>query len=277
MDEKLISRITVGVTVAGIAGGLLFLESIYPSLTIIGTILFLGVVCGCALEASLYSEKDLVTRSASFFLYIIPSFLYLFFSAHCSSLSLALCSSVFISLIFLLSISIFHLRNSIQNSEIFLSKLYLNFLVIGVGGASAVFISSLENAPRLIFISASIVALSDVIAFFVGPRFSILKLARGISPNKAVSGSLAAVCLGGVLGGVFGFFLLSLPFIKAVFFGVILASVSVVFDLAQSLSKRLSGVKDSGTLLKSHGGIFDRFDSHLGGMVVMTIFVLLTQ
>ena len=135
----------------------------------------------------------------------------------------------------------------------------------------------MENAPRLIFISATIVALSDVIAYFVGPRFSILKLARGISPNKAVSGSLAAVCLGGVLGGLSGFYLLSLPFLKAVFFGIILASVSVVFDLSQSLSKRLSGVKDSGTLLRSHGGVFDRFDSHFGGMVVMTIFVILTQ
>ena len=49
----------------------------------------------------------------------------------------------------------------------------------------------------------------------------------------------------------------------AIWLGLLVAVIGQVSDLAESVLKRSTGVKDSSNLLPGHGGFLDRFDSYL--------------
>jgi phosphatidate cytidylyltransferase len=106
--------------------------------------------------------------------------------------------------------------------------------------------------------------LTDVGAYIAGRRFGRHKLAPAISPGKSVEGAIGGLVLGALTAMlcVFAFGLPLAPPLAALV-GIALSGLGQLGDLAESLLKRQVGVKDSGSLIPGHGGVFDRLDSLL--------------
>jgi len=128
----------------------------------------------------------------------------------------------------------------------------------------------------------AIVWVADIAAYFAGRAFGRRKLAPSISPGKSWEGAIAGMLAVAILGMVSAQFALlsgALPAVLLGHFGVpaaalilaLLAGLSVVGDLFESLLKREAGVKDSGKLLPGHGGALDRIDALIPTMPVVAL------
>jgi phosphatidate cytidylyltransferase len=114
--------------------------------------------------------------------------------------------------------------------------------------------------PKLLLFTAVLVWVGDSAAYFVGRAFGRIKLSPQLSPNKtwegAVANFLAALLLAAIFGNWTGIQPLHMLAMAA------LGSVAgQVGDLFKSAFKRSAGVKDSGTIIPGHGGMWDRVDA----------------
>jgi phosphatidate cytidylyltransferase len=109
---------------------------------------------------------------------------------------------------------------------------------------------------------------NDIASYYAGKAFGRTKLAASISPNKTIKGSIAGVAVGSFVAILLGAFVA--PYFGLKFnlfvlgvFAVLMNILAQLGDLAESLIKRSVGVKDAGQVIEGHGGVLDRFDSHL--------------
>jgi phosphatidate cytidylyltransferase len=112
----------------------------------------------------------------------------------------------------------------------------------------------------------------DSAAFFIGRAFGRTPLAPHISPKKsregAVAGLFASALVGAIVGAATG-----RPALLVLGYGAVVGLATIVGDLAESLLKRQTGVKDSGVLIPGHGGILDRMDSLLFCAPVVVLYL----
>ncbi len=102
---------------------------------------------------------------------------------------------------------------------------------------------------------------NDTFAYLVGKSIGKHKLFVRVSPKKTIEGFLGGMVFTIITGVLIGLYFLEEPVFKWVVIAVISVVFSTLGDLIQSKFKRGANVKDSGTIMPGHGGIYDRLDS----------------
>jgi phosphatidate cytidylyltransferase len=138
----------------------------------------------------------------------------------------------------------------------------------------------LDNGRSWVFLAIFVTFGSDSTAYFIGSSFGKHKLAPTISPKKTWEGAI---------GGMAGAAAVSLLFLcvkpvqltsylnwwQLVIIALAISAVGLMGDLVESLFKRNTGVKDSGSIFPGHGGMLDRMDSIVFAVVLVYYIVVL--
>lgn len=120
-----------------------------------------------------------------------------------------------------------------------------------------------------------VVVATDVAGYFGGRAFGGRKFWPSISPSKTWSGTICGWAAAGIVGAAF------LTFTTAgrdiVWISMAVSFGAQMGDIAESAMKRMTGVKDSSSLLPGHGGLLDRFDGFLGAALPMLLTALIVD
>lgn len=131
-----------------------------------------------------------------------------------------------------------------------------------------------SNNVAWILVFILVVAAADSGAYFTGKAIGKHKMLPRLSPNKTIEGLLGGMVCAIVVAVIFLLYmgLSPLEYVYMVLISALVAVLSVVGDVFESMMKRIAGVKDSGNILPGHGGVLDRLD---GYMPTLPVFVLL--
>ena len=118
---------------------------------------------------------------------------------------------------------------------------------------------------------------NDSFAYLVGKTFGRRKLLERISPKKTVEGFVGGL-IGSMLAAIIIFNYTQIYSLTIwLLLGIMISVLGTFGDLIQSKFKRRAGVKDSGTIMPGHGGIYDRLDSVIYTSPFVYLFLQLAK
>jgi len=116
----------------------------------------------------------------------------------------------------------------------------------------------------------------DSFSYFTGKVFGKNYIFKYISPKKTLEGYLGGVIFTNIsVISYFYFMNLETKFIPLIILINLTIFFSIFGDLIESFFKRKNNIKDSSEYLPGHGGFFDRFDSFIASIIILTVFSLL--
>lgn len=166
--------------------------------------------------------------------------------------------------------------------------IYLRFLPYSTYESTAdmsTIFKYLESTALLFYVLAG-TTLNDVGAYIFGVLFGKRKMCPNISPKKTWAGFVGGIITSFIVSFGFGMLLsyFNVPLLEGVldfkhWYNILILSIVMPFagtfgDLLFSSIKRGYHIKDFGTILKSHGGILDRFDSIIISSIVVSLIII---
>ncbi|MGH1386249.1 phosphatidate cytidylyltransferase [Kordia sp.] len=183
-----------------------------------------------------------------------------------------------ILLVFSIFVSLFLIRDLFSKKIIPQYEFKKYLLVAFYMSSSFAFLLLIPNAtetyePYIILGSFILVWVNDSFAYITGKNFGRQKLFARISPKKTVEGFLGGLLFSCIASYFIAKFTETLSFSSWLIMAIIISSIGTIGDLIQSKFKRQANVKDSGTLMPGHGGIFDRLDSMIFSAPFIYLFL----
>jgi phosphatidate cytidylyltransferase len=114
---------------------------------------------------------------------------------------------------------------------------------------------------------------ADAIAYSFGTLFGKTPLFRTVSPKKSVEGVVAAVVCSPLIAFINRQIFPDYEISFWLLMGLLITTTSIIGDLVQSRFKRIAGVKDSGTVMWGHGGMYDRLDSLIFSIPFVYLYI----
>ena len=149
--------------------------------------------------------------------------------------------------------------------------IYLTFPLYAI-----VYLNNIVDSGKVIILwSFIIVWSSDISAFLFGKMLKGPKLFPRISPNKTWSGFLCSILFSIIASIIFiNFFPIANSFYASLM-GFIVGLGCSAGDLFESWLKRINLKKDTSNLIPGHGGLLDRLDGFLFGIIIVFIMTLI--
>lgn len=144
-----------------------------------------------------------------------------------------------------------------------------------------ILMKALENGLYYIIILNAVIMFNDSGAYFGGVFFGKHKVGFPVSPNKTWEGYISGVVFS-VIAMVGATAICSslcnvqlFTYLEAVLVGVFLSIVGNTGDLIESVMKRDNNVKDSGTIIPGHGGMWDVFDAIMFSLPIFYYYLII--
>jgi phosphatidate cytidylyltransferase len=140
-----------------------------------------------------------------------------------------------------------------------------------------IIIRSAENGAIILTFVLLLVWSTDIGAYFSGKWWGKTKLIPKVSPNKTWQGLYGGILLTIIVAviGCIVFNIYPLDWLIVIALAIMVAILSVIGDLFESMLKRQVKIKDTGNYLPGHGGLLDRIDSLTAAVPVFLLGCLL--